>query len=150
MKNLLLIILFTLKLGVLNPPITLKIDKEIQPLFDGWLLDCNENKIQPNLHNLELIQFSDTINHWVSSYSNSNQIIINERFKDKPVLKVIVYYNLGKEILNIPDDTIGVGIMNPFFDESFAKIYLLKWDKYKNRYFEQATPHNEGEITKGH
>ena len=142
LKNYLFLFVFILgNVGGLNPQPP-KIDSEIQPIFEEWVKDCTYYNIKYDISNLQTITFSDTVNYWVSSYSNPNTIIINERFKTHPTLKVIVYYNLGREVLNLPDDTTDVGIMNPFFDESFAKIYILKWDKYKTRYFDQVIFYN--------
>jgi len=131
MKNLLLILV----MGLVSSPLT--IDPDLQPYFDEWLSDCGEYNIEPDLSTLRAIQYSDTVNYHIASYSNENFIIINERFRGDSIVKVLLYHDLGKEILKFPEDTAGVGIMSYWFDPFFARVYMMDWNKYKKRYFKQ-------------
>jgi len=114
-----------------------EMEKEITPIFEEWIKECQDNKLDPDLDNVGFICFADTLFYGHAGLQIDNKgILIQEVFRNSPYLKVIVYHELGHGAFNLPHDTINASIMSPFFSDLVGKIYVTNWEKYKKQYWE--------------
>ena len=115
---------------------TLLIDEEIIPIFEEWLVESQIYKTKPNWENVNFILFSDTLSEkYAGLQVDFEGIYINDKFKDSPSLKVIVYHELGHGMFNLEHDTSKVSLMSPYFTDFMSRIYLTNWEKYRERYW---------------
>ena len=113
--------------------------KEITPIFEEWIKECQDNKLDPNLDNVGFICFTDTLFYEYAGLQIDNKgILIQEVFRNSPYLKIIVYHELGHGAFNLPHDTINASIMSPFFNDLAGKIYSTNWEIYKTQYWENV------------